>query len=34
MELHSGLWLESLVDEEDTGTFKGSTGHGCVVTSM
>nr|XP_023647088.1 protein-methionine sulfoxide oxidase mical3a-like isoform X16 [Paramormyrops kingsleyae] len=22
MELHSGLWLESLVDEEDTGTFK------------
>lgn len=29
-ELQSGLWLESLANEEDTGNFKGSDACGCV----
>lgn len=29
-ELQSGLWLESLANEEDTGIFKGSDACGCV----
>jgi len=29
-ELQSGLWLENLTNEEDTGKFKGSDACGCV----
>lgn len=29
-ELQSGLWLESLANEEDTGIFKGSDACGCL----